>query len=97
MPESPFNSRHKPKKDLTQEQVENILAKQFSRTQTWQAVLYVLVLAVPFVLLTLWGFGDVHIVIRILVYAVLGITLMKCKEWVVARRVRKTIEAMRTV
>lgn len=84
-----------PKKDLTQDQVENILAKQFSRTQTWQLVLYVLVLIVPFVLLTLWGFGDVHIAIRIAVYVVLGITLMKCEEWVVARRIRKTIEAMR--
>lgn len=86
-----------PRKDLTQEQIETVLKEQFNRTQDWQFWLYVLVLFVPFTLLSLWGFGAVHIAIRIAVYVVLGITLWKCEKWVVDRRIRKTIEAMKAL
>lgn len=86
-----------PTKNLTQDQIENVLGRQFRRTQGWQFWVYLLVIFVPFTLLTLWGFGDVHIAIRIAVYVVLGITLWKCEEWVVARRIRKTIEALKAL
>ena len=85
------------KKDMTQEQIEEILTAQFEKTQEWQFVLIMLVLIVPFVLLALWGFADVNFWIRVAVYVVLGITLLKCERWVVARRVRKTIDAIRDV
>lgn len=85
------------KKDLSQEQIETILKKQYSKTQDWQGVLYILVLVVPVSLLFMWGFADVSIWLRLPVYVVLGITLFKCEQWVVARRIRKTIEAMRAV
>jgi hypothetical protein len=85
------------KKDLTQEQLEVVLKKQFYKTQTWQFVLYLLVILVPFVLLSLWGFADVHVAIRIGAYAILGVTLVSCEAWVVQRRIRKTIEAMRAL
>lgn len=86
-----------PTKNLTQAEIENVLVKQFSRTQTWQLVLYVMVVLLPFTLLMLWGFGAVHIAIRLAVYFVLGITLWKCEQWVVARRIRKTIEALKVL
>lgn len=86
-----------PKKELTQAQVEHVLSEQFRRTQDWQFWLYILVIFVPFTLLALWGFGDVHVAIRIAVCVVLGITLWKCEQWVVARRIRKTIEAMKAL
>jgi len=82
---------------MTQEQIEEILTAQFEKTQEWQFVLIMLVLIVPFVLLALWGFSDVNFWLRLGVYIVLGITLLKCERWVVARRVRKTIEAIRQV
>jgi len=86
-----------PKKDLTQAQIESILREQFDKTQVWQNFTVFMVVAVPMILLLLMGFGDVHIAIRIAVYVVLGITLWKCEEWIVDRRVRKTIEAMKAV
>ncbi len=85
------------KKDVTQEQLERILEKQFSKAQDWQFILYMMVLVVPFTLLFMWGFADVSIWIRLPVYVVLGITLYKCERWVVARRIRKTIEAMKSL
>lgn len=86
-----------PTKNLTQDQIETVLADQFKATQSWQFWVYLLVIFVPFTLLTLWGFGAVHIAIRIAVYVVLGITLWKCEQWVVARRIRKTIEALKAL
>lgn len=85
------------KKDLTQEQIETILKKEFGKAQDWQFILYLLILVVPFFLLFMWGFADLSFWIRLPVYIVLGITLLKCEQWVVARRVRKTIDAMRAM
>lgn len=85
------------KKDLTQDQLEQVLAGQFSKTQDWQLLLYMLVMVVLFSLLFMWGFADVNFWIRLPVYVVLGITLLKCEQWVVTRRVRKTIEAIRAM
>lgn len=85
------------KKDLSQAQIETILTKEFSKAQDWQFVLYLLVLVVPFTLLFMWGFSDLSFWIRLPVYVVLGITLFKCEQWVVARRIRKTIEAMKAL
>ncbi len=85
------------KKDLTQEQIEVLLQKEFSKTQDWQFILYLLIMVVPFTLLFLWGFSDLSIWFRLPVYVLIGITLWKCERWVVARRIRKTIEAMRVL
>lgn len=85
------------KKDVTQAQLEEVLDKQFSKAQDWQGILLILVLVVPMGVLSALGFSDVHILIRIAAYAILGITLYKCELWVVARRIRKTIEAMKAL
>jgi hypothetical protein len=83
------------KKDLTQGQIETILKGQFNKTQSWQTFFLVIIVAIPIGLLTLWGFGDVNILIRIAVYGFLGVALAYCERWVVERRIEKTIQAMR--
>lgn len=83
------------KKDLTQDQIETILKKQFDRTQGWQTFFLTVLIFLPTLLLHLWGFGDVNILIRFLVYGFLGVALAYCERWVVERRIEKTIQAMR--
>jgi hypothetical protein len=85
------------KKDVSQKQLEKILKHQFSRTQDWQGLCLLAVIVIPFTLLAMWGFSDVNFWLRLVVYVVLGITLVKCEEWVVNRRIRKTIEAMKAL
>jgi hypothetical protein len=84
------------KKDVTQEQLEGILAKQFKKAQDWEFFIAVGFFMLPWFLLGLAGITlplPFHIVFAIVIL----FAFWSSEKWVVARRVRKTIEAMKAV
>lgn len=85
------------KKDLTQEQVETILKGQFKDTQIWEFFLLVCFVFIPIIAFGLMGlsFHTLPLAFKIVWWIVTAIAFWKCEAWVIERRVRKTIQAMR--
>lgn len=87
------------KKDLTQEELEGILKEQFRRSQQWEFFLMAAFVLAPILVLALAGIGfhTLPLWFKIPYWIATGIAFLKCEDWIVERRIRKTIGALKAL
>jgi hypothetical protein len=87
------------KKDLTQEELEGILKEQFRRSQQWEFFLMAAFIMIPigFLLLVGISYTTLPLWFKIPFWIATGIAFLKCEDWIVERRIRKTVEALKAL
>lgn len=83
-------------KQLTQEQVEEVVEEQIKSAMNWEFFIVVGILLLPMFILDVGGiYENIPTLLKLGMWLVLYITYYKCQEWAVARKVRHTIKGMR--
>lgn len=90
-----YNRYMKPKK-LEQSEIEEIVAEQIDSAMDWEFFIFSAILILPVLILTLGGiYATMPILLKLGFWFVLYMAYYKTQKWVVARKVRHTIEQMR--